>query len=340
MKATVRIALLAGLALLLALVLRQGAGSIVSLLSAAGPRLLWLVPLHGLPLSLDVLGYWLLIERRVAFAVLFWIAAIREALSRLLPVASVGGDLVGIRLVAARGIPGSTAAASIVIEILLNMTAQLLFVLLGLALLLRLTGGSAAIGTIVLALAVALPLILGSALLLRYGSVFVRIQRLAARLLGADHRIVDFLGDSANMDAAIRALFARPQRLLLTLAWQLASFVAGVTEIWLALRWLGSPVSFSAALALESLTQAARQFLFMVPAGLGVQEAGLIGIGHLLGVGSDVAIALSLTKRMREILFGVPALLSWYWIEGRRRERPPPLGRSEGDGPRPIDSRR
>ncbi len=322
MKATVRIALLGGIALLLALVLRQGAASILALLSGAGLTLLWLVPLHALPLSLDVTAYWLLIERRLSFPVLFWIAAIREALSRLLPVASVGGDLVGLRLVAARGLGGSAAAASIVIEILLNMTAQCLFVVLGIALLLRLTDGGAVIGTILLALAVALPALLGCAVLLRYGSVFVRIQRLATRLLGADHRMIGYLGGSAQLDAAIRALFAQPMRLLSTVAWQFASFVAGVLEIWLALRWLGSPVSFGAALALESLTQAARQFLFMVPAGLGVQEAGLIGIGHLLGVGSDVAIALSLAKRMREILFGVPALLSWYWIEGRRTPGP------------------
>ncbi|MFZ0498249.1 MAG: hypothetical protein WAU49_02615 [Steroidobacteraceae bacterium] len=53
-------------------------------------------------------------------------------------------------------------------------------------------------------------------------------------------------------------------------------------------------------------------------AGLGVQEASLIGFGALLGVNAELALALSLAKRMREILFGVPALLSWYWVEGIR----------------------
>jgi len=48
------------------------------------------------------------------------------------------------------------------------------------------------------------------------------------------------------------------------------------------------------ALALESFTGAARSLIFIAPAGLGVQEAGLVGIGHVLGLGSDVAIALSL----------------------------------------------
>src|SRR5580704_15800648 len=80
---------------------------------------------------------------------------------------------------------------------------------------------------------------------------------------------------------------------------------------WLAPRWLQHPVGFGTALALESLTQAIRHFIFVVPAGLGVQEAGLVGFGYLLGLGNDASIALSLAKRMREILFGVPALAYW-----------------------------
>jgi uncharacterized membrane protein YbhN (UPF0104 family) len=87
--------------------------------------------------------------------------------------------------------------------------------------------------------------------------------------------------------------------------------IAGSSETWLALRWLGHPSSLAAALALESLTLAARSLIFVAPAGLGVQEAGLIGVGHVLGITSDVAIALSLAKRMREIVFGLPALVAW-----------------------------
>jgi uncharacterized membrane protein YbhN (UPF0104 family) len=95
------------------------------------------------------------------------------------------------------------------------------------------------------------------------------------------------------------------------LGWQIAGLVAGCSETWFALRWLGHPVGFSDALVLESLTQAAKSVFFMVPSALGVQEAGLIGVGLLLGLGPDVALALSLAKRMREVLFGLPSLLAW-----------------------------
>ena len=58
--------------------------------------------------------------------------------------------------------------------------------------------------------------------------------------------------------------------------------------------------------------RARRHFVFVVPAGRGVREAGLVGFGYLLGPGNDAGIALSPAKRMREVLLGVPALVSWH----------------------------
>ena len=43
--------------------------------------------------------------------------------------------------------------------------------------------------------------------------------------------------------------------------------------------------------------------------------------GYSECIDSNVALSLSLAKRMREVLFGVPALLSWQWLEARRLRR-------------------
>jgi len=76
------------------------------------------------------------------------------------------------------------------------------------------------------------------------------------------------------------------------------------------------------ALALESMTQAVRHLAFVIPAGIGVQEAGLVLFGHALGIGSELALAVSMAKRMREVLCGLPSLVSWQWLEGQRLQRP------------------
>jgi uncharacterized membrane protein YbhN (UPF0104 family) len=94
--------------------------------------------------------------------------------------------------------------------------------------------------------------------------------------------------------------------------------VVGSFETWLALRLLGYPISVWDAIAIEAVTQALRHIIFVVPAGLGVQEGGLVLFGDIIGLPPEASVALSLVKRMREIGFGVPALISWQWAEARR----------------------
>jgi hypothetical protein len=41
----------------------------------------------------------------------------------------------------------------------------------------------------------------------------------------------------------------------------------------------------------------------------------------VLGISSELALAVSMAKRMREVLCGMPSLISWQWLEGRRLQR-------------------
>jgi uncharacterized membrane protein YbhN (UPF0104 family) len=60
---------------------------------------------------------------------------------------------------------------------------------------------------------------------------------------------------------------------------------------------------------------AVRSAGFAVPGALGVQEGGFILVGGLFGVGSDLALALSMVKRLRELIVGSTGLLLWQWSE-------------------------
>jgi putative membrane protein len=316
-KISVRIALALGLGVVIALIAIEGAGTIADLLSRAGWILLLLVPLQLLPLYLDVLGWRMLILTRVRVPMLFLIATVRQAVNRLLPVANVGGEIIGIRLLRQQGLDGTAATASVIIELLLALVAQYFFVALGVMCLFARTDNARVMHALIVGLAACLPPLVLMVVVLRHGQVFLRIEHMAKRLFsrwldgqGLDH--------GARLDAKIRETFAARPRIFQALGWQFAGFVVGSSETWLALRWLGHPVSVADALVLESLTQAAKSVFFMVPAALGVQEAGLVGAGLLLGLGSDVALALSLAKRMREVLFGLPALAAWQWMEVRK----------------------
>ena len=313
---------LLGLAVAIVLVTLEGWRTVSANIGRAGWPLLWLLPFHALPLLLDVLGWRVLLARRdprhrATTPVLFWIATIREASNRLLPLANIGGEIIGIRLLRWRGVAVATAAASVVMEVLLTIINQYVFIALGVVLLIATTARTNTLDSVLIALAFSLPLPAALIVVLRYGNPFARFESLARKLLGASSTLLASL-DGFRLDLEIRALYARPLRLLLAGTWQLLGMVVGSFENWLILRLLGHPVGIADAIALEALTQAVRHAFFVVPAALGVQEGGLILLGAMIGLPADISVALSLIKRLREIGFGVPALVSWQWIELRR----------------------
>jgi hypothetical protein len=139
MKLAARIALIAGLSVMILLIAHEGAVGIIKLLSKAGWMLLLLLPLHVLPLLLDAAGWRAIIVARCKLWTLFLIAVVRQAVNGLLPVANIGGELVGIRLLARTGVDGTLAAASVIVEVLLTVVGQYLFVALGVVFLLQVT---------------------------------------------------------------------------------------------------------------------------------------------------------------------------------------------------------
>ncbi|TAM13098.1 MAG: hypothetical protein EPN72_11535 [Nevskiaceae bacterium] len=329
------IAGLAGLALTAWIVVHEGVQDIFHLLATAGWGLLWLVPLHLVPIAADARGWQALLRpfdasHHATLPFLTWIATVREAVDRLLPVANVGGQFVGIRLALLRPITGAAAAASVLVEVLLTVVNQYLFTALGLVLLVMLVHDTPVTHGLVFGLVATLPVPVLLFFLLRNGRVFGRIKGWATRLLGNDHHLLARLAESAaQMDHDLRALLHLPRPLAGALAWQLGGMILGGAETWLMLWLLGHPVSIWEALALESLSMAVRNFAFFVPAGLGVQEASLVVFGTLIGLPADVSVALSLAKRLRDIGFGIPALLSWQWVEVRHLRNQ----RSHGSAP-------
>jgi putative membrane protein len=319
LRLTAYIGGLLGLALLIGLVIRADAVAILQTMALAGWALLWLVPYRALYFLLYAIGWLDLLrpydrERRAGLGYLFWVTSVREAIDRLLPVASVGGSVAGVRLLRWRHVPAAPVSASVIVEILLTVCVLYLFTAVGLFLLFNLHAAGQDYRRVLVGFLFGLPVPIAAVLLLRYGSVFARLQRLLRPLVGQG----TLSAGAAALDRELRAILSRGWTLLGVGSLQLIAVMSAAFEAWLVLRLCGHPVGAGAALILESMTQALRHVAFFVPAGIGVQEAGLVVFGHVLGIGSDLALAVSMAKRMREILCGLPPLLSWQWLEGRR----------------------
>ena len=81
--------------------------------------------------------------------------------------------------------------------------------------------------------------------------------------------------------------------------WRIAS-----GEIWFALWALGLRSSFRYGGDLGNAALAIRGAAFLVPGAVGVQEGGYILLGNILGIPGEIALALSLIRRMRELALG------------------------------------
>ena len=309
---------IAGLALAVFLFMQQGVGVIVSLVLAAGPGLLLAALFHVLPMVANARAWQRLLPetQRPALLVLSWATWLRESVNSLLPVARIGGEIVAYRAVRRHAERGSEVAASLVADMALSLLSQTGFALLGLALLFA-SGRSSSVTLQLLAAVVGMfPL----------GVAFVAVQRAGA--LSALTRIVDRLfagrfdaaqASAAGFDAALSAIYERRRDVASCFAWQLAGWALGTGEIWLALYFLGQPMSVLDALAIEALIQALSSAAFIVPAALGVQEGGFIVIGAVLGIDAATSLALATARRLRDVVIFLPGLVAWQWIETRTR---------------------
>jgi putative membrane protein len=226
----------------------------------------------------------------------------------------VGGDVIGARALTLRGAPAPLSAASVVVDVLVQAATQCLFAVIGLATLAATRDASAVGGTVAVVTAFAVPALCGFYLVQRpIGRRWVRA--LLARIVG-EREWLSF-GTIDALYSRLGEIYADRIGLLASASIHLTFWLFGALEVWAMLAFMGLPASYPEALIIESLTQAIRGAAFAIPGALGAQEGGLIAICAIFGVPADVAVAMSLIKRVPDVVFGVPSLLAWQMLESR-----------------------
>lgn len=319
-----------GFLLVVYLIIESGVAQIVHAMLVIG---WWLLPItlyHLVPLTFSALSWreLLPVSSRPDVINVIWIRWIRESINALLPVAAIGGDIASVRLAHLRGVPSTQAAASMVVDTTVGVVTQLIFVVAGVGLLLiRSTERSA--------LVVAASILISTGVLLVAIAAFVVVQHrglfagsanLARRLL-PERWLSAFAASASAIDEAVVAAYRSGWGILRAHLLRLVGWAAGAGEIWLVMQSLGHPVGTVDAFILESLGSGVRAAVFMVPGALGALEASFVLFGALFGMPAETALAMSLSKRVRELALGLPGLFVWHWIEGRnflRRREPEP----------------
>ncbi|MBP0447310.1 flippase-like domain-containing protein [Roseomonas sp. SSH11] len=308
------VSLIVGLAIAAALIATNDPAEILRLLLDTGWWMVAVLLLNIAQIVASGLGWGPLIEdpRRPGPFGLAFLRWVRVSTNALLPIVQAMGELIRAQVLVRYGVAKVRVIASLAIDLGTEMASQIVFSLLGLAVLLMIPHAS---GSSTTAWAV-----LGTALGAGVTGVFIAAQRwglfkvveamlpkLAARVGWTS------LGELSGLNETVQGLYRQPGRLWRSGLWHFASWMIGVVETWAAMRAVGIEAGLAEALVIESLGQAVRSAGFFIPGALGVQEGGYVLICALFGIPPDRAIALVLIRRIRDIILGVPGVIAWRW---------------------------
>jgi putative membrane protein len=257
---------------------------------------------------------------RHAILVCLWARWLRESIGNLALIPTAG-EIAGARELNRHGVRSGMAGASAIVDLTLELLSQIVFTLFGLALLITWYRGLAIGPWLVTGIAISALGAAGFILAQRKG-LFRFLERLPEKL---DLKWAwTVLPDAEGIHAGIETIYQHGARVLTSGGVHLAAWVVGAGEAYVGLYFMGHAIAWSDALILESIAFALRTAAFVIPSRLGIQEGGYILLGAMFGLSPEVALALSLLKRGREIITGLPCLIIWQSVETRRlwaRER-------------------
>jgi len=316
-KIRIVIVALLGLALAIYLFAYAGMGAVFSAVAAVGWSGFALLCLYAFSLFF-ILGcawYILLPESTLTgLRVFVWARMVRDAATDVLPFSQIGGIVLGTRAAIEHGVSQPLVYASTIVDVTTEMLAQIAYVALGVLILDLRTPPTSFAHSLIKGLLIGLVCAVAAA------GVFLALQRHGHRMMEKFMvRVVpSALKRTATVSAALKSIYRSRARVGVSIAVHFVGWIASAIGAWIAFRLVGVRVDLESVLAIESLVCATRSAAVFIPHALGAQEAAYALLAPLFGVGAEFGLAVSVLKRARDLVIGIPILLIWQAIEGRR----------------------
>jgi uncharacterized membrane protein YbhN (UPF0104 family) len=308
-----------------------GADTLVRDLRAMGWGLAALLLIESLSVALNTGGWALGFpsgERPVSAPRLFAARLAGDGVNYLTPSATVGGELLRLRLLGPH-IPVSLRLGSVSVAKVGQSLAQAVFILLGLAIVLP--GLAVAHHWLGWTGAIVVALMAGATAVVHWvGFVWAVGRGFWTTARGALRRVrlgwllpASWAGPGRDLDAALARL--GPWRAAASLGCFVAGWTVGAAEIYLILHWVGGAVDWRTALALEAGSVFIDGILFFVPAKVGTQEGGKVLLFAALGLNPARGLTVGIVRRIRELTYAGLGLMALGWLTARPPGGPAPL---------------
>lgn len=291
---------------------------IIQLLISSGLSLLW-IPIVWLPNMLPAAQAWRLCfingkMPRFRHALMgIWLG---RSVNNLLPVATIGGEIVKARLMTLKGVNVNDASASVMVDKTLQALAVVVWGLIGVGLLLY-HAVDHNFAMIALSGFAVLTLCVTGLYFLQRAGMLSLMTKFGEALIESD--AWEGVSQSAkDVDAIVLQIYNDKPRFFLAVAYKSLNLALQTTEVWLACYLFGQPISLAEAMMLKSLTATISDIAFVIPNAYGIQEGAFIMVGSLLGLSPEFSLAVSLAVRVRELSIDLPGLLLWHQIEAKQ----------------------
>jgi uncharacterized protein (TIRG00374 family) len=244
-----------------------------------------------------------------------------EVVNMTTPTAYVGGEPLKAYLLKKHHVPMVEGLASVIIAKTTMTIAEVLFILLGIALGVWLLGGNDSSGHTVAAALVSVGL-------LAFGTaafVFVQRQGIFTWLLGFLRKIGLKIAYLEAREEKLRSLdqtildFYRHNRPafyastgLFFLGW-----MAEALEVYVIVYYLGGPAMALSAISIGALSVFIKGGTFFIPGSLGAQDGGNVLLLSAFGYSDVTGITFALLRRFRELVWIGIGLLCLLLVGGR-----------------------
>ena len=241
----------------------------------------------------------------------FWrVLAIRtagEVVNMTTPTAYVGGEPLKAYLLTKHHVPMVEGLASVVIAKTTMTIAEVVFILLGIALAFWRVGADGSSGQTVAAALVSVGLLV----LVTAALVFAQQQGLFTWLLEFQRKIGLKIHYLEEREKRLRSLdrtildFYRDNRL--TFCFSIGLFFVGwmaeALEVYIIIYFLGGPAAALSAISISALSVFIKSGTFFIPGSLGAQDGGNMLLLRAFGYSDVTGITFALLRRFRELVW-------------------------------------
>lgn len=280
-------------------------------------KLFLLIFAHIPTLYFDALSWKMLMKKNYLGIVwCFIITWIAQTAGKVMPTGNMTGEFVRVYLSVKRGMKLSESSSTVIGDLALAAFSLILISILSLVVLIFSSQGFSILDDKNIYLSFSVLLLIFASLIF----CFAIRKRTLKFIIRNSNKLMSFkirkkvITNLIKLDFELYLLSFRLKLVFCALLVRTFGWFFGALEIFIFLLIIGIEVEIIDVVIIESFTAILRSVAFFVPAGLGIQEFAFVLAGNFVGLTSPVSFSVAIGRRIREVLVGVPALISWYFL--------------------------